>query len=290
MRAVNLIPLEARPGGGAGSAGRSGGAAYALLGGLAVLVVLIAAWTLTGRGLNDKRREAARLRQEATAARTQADALAAYDSFATLRKQRVQTVESLAASRFDWATAMNSISRTMPADAWLNTMDASVTPDASAGGGGSAGSLRSAESVPAIEINGCTRSQAKVALLIARLRALPGVDRVALSDSAKSAPGGGGATSASSGGSGDACRGNHADWPVFDMVIFFGRAVPASLPGASASTAAAPATTANPATTGAASTATSTGAAGSTSTTSPSPTTGASPATAATPSTTGASR
>jgi Tfp pilus assembly protein PilN len=243
MRAVNLIPMESRPGGGAGGAGRSGGAAYVLLGGLAILVVLIAAWTLTGRGLNDKRTEVSRLQREAVAAKAQSGQLAAYGRFAALRKARVDSVRTLAASRFDWATAMNAISRTIPADAWLTTMTGTVAPGVAIdGGSGATSSLRSALAVPAIEIEGCTPTQAKVARLIARLQAVPGVDRVSLADAVKSDPSGGG-----SGTSSGDCSGTHSGWPTFHMVLFFGRAVPTALPAApQASTAgtAAPAATA----------------------------------------------
>jgi Tfp pilus assembly protein PilN len=234
MRAVNLIPTDARKGGGAGAAGRSGGAAYVLLGGLAVLVGLVAVWALAGHGLADKRSNLAQLKKETTAAEAQAQALAAYNNYTKVRQDRVSTVRSLALSRFDWAKALDAVARTMPEDAWVSSMTGTAAPGVSVDGGGSAaGNLRSARPVPAIELVGCTTSQSKVARLISRLRAVPGVDRVSIADSKKS-----------DGQSGGDC--GKPNYPKFNMVLFFGNNVPANGPASPNPTGAAP-TTAPPA-------------------------------------------
>lgn len=230
MRAVNLIPTDARRGGGAGAGGRSGGAAYVLLGGLAVLVGLVAVWALAGHSLADKRADLAQLKNDTAGAQAQATSLAAYNDYAKVRQDRVTTVRSLALSRFDWAEALDAVARTLPGDAWVTSMTGTAAPGVSVEGGGSAaGSLRSTRPVPAIELVGCTKTQGKVARLISRLRAVPGVDRVAIADSKK----------ADAAGGSDDCREGHAEYPQFDMVLFFGNAVPASgpaSPGASATT------------------------------------------------------
>jgi Tfp pilus assembly protein PilN len=248
MRAVNLIPADARRGGGAGAAGRSGGAAYVLLGGLAVVVALVAVWALAGHNISNKRSELARLQNETSAAQAQASRLDAYARYAKLSKDRVDTVRSLALSRFNWAQALDSVARTLPNDAWLTSMTGTVAPGVSVtGGGSSASGLRGQRAVPAIELVGCTTSQHKVGRLISRLRAVPGVDRVSISDSIKA--------DQTAGGGGGGCRGTHASYPQFDMVLFFGNAVrpngpasPAAAPGT------APAPTPAPSTAGASST------------------------------------
>lgn len=239
MRAVNLIPADARRGGGAGAGGRSGGAAYILLGGLAVLVAVVSVWALAGHGIAGKRDDLARIESETNQAQAQSSQLAEYARYTKLRQDRVNTVRSLALSRFDWAKALDAVARTMPNDAWLTTMTGTVTPGVAVeGGGSSAGNLRSERNVPAIEIVGCTTSQSKVARLISRLRAVPGVNRVALADSTKAD---------ATGGGGDNCRGIHGDYPQFNMVLFFGNDVPPVGPasptptGAAAAAAPAPA-------------------------------------------------
>jgi len=238
MRAVNLIPTDARKGGGAGAAGRSGGAAYVLLGGLAILVGLVAVWALAGHGLADKKANLAQLKQETAAAEAQAQALAAYNDYSRVRQDRVSTVRSLALSRFDWAKALDAVARTMPSDAWVSSMTGTAVGASDVDGGGSAaGNLRSARPVPAIEIVGCTTSQSKVARLISRLRAVPGVDRVSIADSKK----------ADSGGGSDDCRGGHANYPQFNLVLFFGNDVPQAGPASPNPSGAAPAPTTPPA-------------------------------------------
>jgi hypothetical protein len=167
-------------------------------------------------------------------------------------------VSQLAASRFDWSHALHEVARVLPGNAWLTQMTATTSPSVSVGGAG--GTLRQALDVPAIVIQGCTTSQASVAKLMARLRLIDGVQRVSLEDSTKgqlAATSTGTPVSVSSGGSGD-CRGGHANFPVFNVDVFFEQtsAVPTSIAG-TATTAAAtsgassstPASTATPATT-----------------------------------------
>src|SRR3954466_14546185 len=116
MRAVNLIPADARKGGGAGAGGRSGGAAYVLLGGMAALVGLVAVWALAGHNISNKKTEITRLQSETTQAQAQASQLASSARYAKLSKDRVDTVRSLAVSRFNWAQALDAVARTLPAD------------------------------------------------------------------------------------------------------------------------------------------------------------------------------
>ena len=277
MRAVNLIPSDARKGGGAGAAGRSGGGAYMLLGGLAGLVVLVALWALAGHGISGKKADIAKLQSETAAAKAQAGELASFNNYAKVRQDRVNTVRSLALSRFDWAKALDAVSRTLPDDAWVTSMTGTAAPGVSVDGGGStAAGLRGQRPVPAIELVGCTKSMGKVARLISRLRAVPGVDRVAISDSKKA--------DASSAG-GDSCRGGHASYPQFNLVLFFGNDVPPTGPATPNPTgaAAAPATPATPQS--------STPASGSSSTGTANSSTPSTPAAGATPGTSsGASR
>ena len=221
MRAVNLIPSEERRGGSTG--GRSGGPAYVLLGGLAVLVLMAAVWTLTGKSVKDRRSQLATVEQRAIAAEAQASKLSAYSSFSDLRKKRAETVASIAHSRFDWAHVMHEIARVIPSSAHLTSLSGSVSPAAPApAGGGTALQLRGTNPGPAVDIVGCVPGQANVSLMLSRLRLIDGVQHVTLAESAKpDATVLAGSDSSGSGGSGDGdCR--YSDNVTkFDVLIIF---------------------------------------------------------------------
>ena len=222
MKAVNLIPVDARRGG--GSTG-SGIGSYSRLAVLALVVVAGAAFTLVNRDVSDKRKELADVQQRIQAAQTQTEALKAYTTFTGVRKQRSETVRSLATSRFDWAHALHEVARTTPKGAWLTSMRATVTPSANVEGG-VADPLRNALQVPAIEIVGCTTSQDKVAGVISSLRRASGVQRVSLSSSERLAGG-----TASAGGQAGDCRNGNARFAKFSMTLFFNAPTPTASQG-----------------------------------------------------------
>ncbi len=254
MRAVNLIPTDQQRGAG-GAAGKSGGGAYILLGALALLVVLAASYVVSGKSVNDKKNKLADITQQAAAAEAKATSLTSYTKFASIRAKRVETVSQLAASRFDWAHALREVSRVLPENAWLTSLTATTSSTVAVGG--ASGSLRSSLNVPAIQLQGCTTSQASVAKLIARLRLVDGVQRVSLEDSTKGQEPTGAANTAvseaSSVGTGD-CRGGHAKFPIFNVDVFFvpnGTAIPTTTGSATtaAATSSVPGSTTAPGTT-----------------------------------------
>jgi Tfp pilus assembly protein PilN len=253
MRAVNLIPADQQRGAG-GAAGRSSGGAHILLGVLALLVVMAAAWVLSGKSVNDKKSELASVTQQAADAEAKAQALQNYTKFTSIRTKRVDTVSQLAASRFDWAHSLREVARVLPTNAWLTALTATTSPTVNVGGGGS--SLRGALSVPAIQIQGCTTSQASVAKMMARLRLIDGIQRVSLENSTKADA----VASASGSGAGGAsdCRGGSSHFPIFNIIVFYEQPV-AAVPAAGGTTQTAGATGATgssttPAVTGASST------------------------------------
>jgi Tfp pilus assembly protein PilN len=219
MKAVNLIPVEARRG---GSGGGSGFASYIVLGVLALVVAVSAMFTLSNRTISDRRHELADVQARAQASADEAASLQSYTTFSALRAKRSETVRSLAASRFDWSHALHEIARTVPSNAWLTSMRGTVSPSANADGG-VADPLRSALPGPAVELVGCTTSQDNVASVISSLRRVDGVERVSLSSSAKSdtdGSGGGGATGGSTAADSD-CRHGSSHYPQFSMTLFF---------------------------------------------------------------------
>ena len=234
MRAVNLIPTDARRGSSAPA--RSGGAVYVLLGALAIAVVALASYVLTQNSISDRQAQLAKVKRDADTAQATATALQPYRQFAQLSQTRVATVRSLAGSRFDWERAMRDLALVLPNDVWLTTFVGTVAPGINFGSSGVSGSsdtgtLRSSQQVPAVELVGCTVSQAEVARVMARLRLIQGVTQVSLASSEKSdvssAASGAGGGGASSGG-GD-CRNGSPKFPQFSMVVFF-----QALPGAPA--------------------------------------------------------
>jgi Tfp pilus assembly protein PilN len=217
MKAVNLIPADERRRIGGGS----GLSSYIILAVLALAVVVGAAYTLTNRSVSDRRQELAEVQARAKASADQAQDLRAYTSFAALRQKRSETIRSLVASRFDWSHALHEVARTIPSNAWLTGLRATVTPSASVDGGVT-DPLRASVQAPAIEIVGCTTSQKNVAGVIASLRRVDGVDRVSLSSTEKlEASGGTGAKSDASSGGNDDCRNGNARFPRFSMTLFF---------------------------------------------------------------------
>jgi Tfp pilus assembly protein PilN len=227
VRAVNLIPSEQRRGGAGGAAGV---ATNVLLGGLAAVVVAVGVFVVLDNTVNSRRSDLARVTSVAAVTELRAAALKPYRDFATLRQTRSQTVAALAASRFDWERVMGELSRALPANVWLTSLVGTVAPGVSVEGTGSAGgtgSLRSAVQSPAVELVGCTTSQAEVSRVMARL--LHGVTRVALASSEKS-QGTGTASGGGSAGSADSsdCRNGHSQLPKFELVVFF--QAPTALP------------------------------------------------------------
>jgi Tfp pilus assembly protein PilN len=219
MKAVNLIPSDARQGVGI-AAGRSGGSVYVLLSALAVAVALLAVYVSATNQISSQQAKVSALRTQATEAQGTAAKLAPYVTFAKLAQARTTTIRGIASSRFDWHAALTGLSRVVPANTSLQSLVGSVVPgvnvSGASGGSGGGTSLRSAVVAPAFELTGCSSTQDDVARLISRLRLIDGVTRVSLADSQKSATAQGGA--AVSLGAAGGCRANE---PTFDLVIFF---------------------------------------------------------------------
>jgi type II secretory pathway pseudopilin PulG len=227
MRAVNLIPSEDRRGGGVGvGAGRSEGAAYAVLGVLAVLAMLALLYGIARHQVSSKRSQLASVQARTQSAHEAAAGLASYTSFLSLREQRVTAVTDLVDSRFDWAQSFHELGRVLPRDTTITSLNGTIGSDtgssstgsASAPSGGSVSSATPPGSVPSVTLDGCASSQAAVALTLQRLRLIEGVSNVALQSSSKS--------STSSAASGQ-CPSGH---PSFTVLLTF-----APLPAVSAS-------------------------------------------------------
>jgi Tfp pilus assembly protein PilN len=217
VKAVNLIPADARKRGG-GVPNSSQLATYGLFGLLGVVLGLVVYYVTTSNTISQRQAQLTTLRAEVSEAQARVSSLGSYTQFRQLAQSRAQTVEGIAATRFDWHSAMSDLTRVVPANTSLQSLQATVAPGASAGGaggGGSAGNLRTTIAAPAFELVGCTASQDDVARLMSRLRLIDGVTRVTLGSSQKTAGAQGGASVP--GGS----QGCGANKPNFDIVVFF---------------------------------------------------------------------
>lgn len=207
MKAVNLIPADARRGRGTPSLGRLG-TGHAVIGVLILALVFVTVYVITNNTISERTTQLVSLKQQVAQVQAATSRLQSYSQFEKLAQEREQTVEGIAATRFDWHGALSDLSRVVPADTSLQSLVATGAGSSSSGpAGGSGGSVRGDINAPAFELKGCADSQDEVAQLISRLRLINGVSRVTLEDSTE------GTTAGSSG-----CKDNG---PTFDLVVFF---------------------------------------------------------------------
>jgi Tfp pilus assembly protein PilN len=239
MRAVNLVPVDQRGGGGP-AAGRSEGGAYAVLILLAGVAGLALLYGTARHEVSSRRAKAATLVAETQQAQAEAAQLAPYTSFLTMREQRVQAVSELAQSRFDWAYAFHELGRVLPKDASITSLSGTIgaaggaTSTSSASGATASATVTSATppgSVPTFSLSGCATSQTEVAQTLNRLRLMNGVSNVTLQSSTKASGG------SSGGGGSGVCA--SAD-PAFNVTVEFDPLPPVSTATAAPASSAAP--------------------------------------------------
>jgi Tfp pilus assembly protein PilN len=220
MRAVNLMPDSAGRGRRADAFQIPG---YAVIAVLAAALVLVTVYVMTNNTIADRQAQVGSLQAQAAQANAQAASLSKYIKFEQLAQTRAETVRQIAATRFDWHSALSNLSKVVPANTSLQSLYATVAPGSGSGGGpgtGNTSALRSDVTVPAFELTGCTQTQDDVARLMSRLRLINGVTRVTLADSTKPNSSTGAGAAVGSGGSSTA-SGCGANAPTFDLVIFF---------------------------------------------------------------------
>jgi type II secretory pathway pseudopilin PulG len=226
MRAVNLIPLDQREG--SARAGRSHGAAYAVLGLLAGLAVLALLYGSARHQVSSQQAKAVALEAQAQRVQANAGKLAPYTAFIALRDKRLQAVSQLVDSRFDWAHGFHELGRVLPGGVSItsvtgaiatasgsggaapsstsgasptsstsgtsstsSTSAASAASSPSAAGGSAVASATPPGSVPTFTITGCAVNQSTVALTLERLRLMDGASVVTLQSSTKNSGSGG---------------------------------------------------------------------------------------------------
>ncbi|HEU4707227.1 MAG TPA: PilN domain-containing protein [Solirubrobacterales bacterium] len=199
MRPVNLLPADLRQG--ARAPMRTGAIPYILVGGLVAVLIGVALLVTTGNQISERTSELTQLKQEDAAATREAKRLAAYTQFQAMHEARLQTISSLADSRFDWERAMRELALILPHDVWLTELSASASGEGESGGGGS--SLRGSIVGPALELGGCAAGQESVAGFVTALKDIDGVTRVGVESSElPDQEEGSGSTEGTSGGEG----------------------------------------------------------------------------------------
>jgi Tfp pilus assembly protein PilN len=213
VKAVNLIPRDARRGSFSPSMGNLG-ASHLLIGILVAALAMTTLYVLSANTVNQRKAQLASLNQQVSRVQAEVTRLQAYQSFEKLAQARAATVKEIAASRFNWQGALSDLSKVMPAKTNLQALVATVSTTTSGGGtaGGASGNVRADVNAPAFVLKGCTRSQNEVAQLMGQLHLINGVSRVTLEDSNQAASTGSSTAAASAG----SCSG-----PTFDLVVFF---------------------------------------------------------------------
>lgn len=176
MRAVNLIPEELRP--------RVPGdgdprIAYGVLGGLAVLLVMVLLAISYSNKLHTIEDQTAAIQAETQTHRSKAATFATSpDQLASDVKNRTLLVGGLAKARFPWGEALGDLSRSIPADTTLDNITAS------SGTGGSSSGGSSGPSPSTLALTGCTAGWVSYSRFMTWLKLLPGVAKVESSASA----------------------------------------------------------------------------------------------------------
>jgi Tfp pilus assembly protein PilN len=187
VKPVNLLPQDQRR-----RAPREGGkGAYAVVGVLAVLLAMVAAYVLTSNQVTERENQTAAAGAEADRLEAEAAEQANFTDFAQIAQTRLASVSGVAETRFDWERLMRELSRIMPAGSWLQSTDASVTGVAgsSSAAGTTTTTTTAAPAAPSATLVGCTPDQSDVARMMVRLRQLHRVEDVSLNESLQEAEG-----------------------------------------------------------------------------------------------------
>lgn len=178
MRPVNLLPSELRQG--ARAPMRTGAIPYILVGGLVAVLIGVALLVTTGNQVSERQGELTQLKREDAVATQEAKRLTAYTQFHAMHEARLQTISSLADSRFDWERVMRELALILPHDVWLTELNASASGEGEGGGGSS---LRGSIAGPSLELEGCATGQESVAGFVTALKDIDGVTRVGVESS-----------------------------------------------------------------------------------------------------------
>ena len=184
MRAVNLLPRQQQVSQKRGQ--RNPVALGAMIGGAAVLLVVVGGFLLANRSVDRQRQALADAR--AVLAATPAHKLSARTQAfrATLLSQREQRSLALAAAigkRVAWDRILRRVTLVMPGDVWLQSLTATVPLDSALPVAATTTPSTLPTTPTALTIQGYTYSQDGVARLLERLAVVPDLKNVQLQTS-----------------------------------------------------------------------------------------------------------
>jgi Tfp pilus assembly protein PilN len=215
MRPVNLLPQDARR---QYTSERPGGA-YAVVGLLAVLLVMAVAYVLTGNQVTQRSNDAKSAKVAADQLSAQAKQLGSFTNFAQIRQTRLLSVAGVASTRFDWERFLRELAQIMPARSWLQTTDATVTPASDVASAPPGTTTTAGASGPTANLIGCTPAQSDVTQMMVRMKLMYRVTDVKLNESAREVTSG----SDDNGPTVDNC----GRYYKFDLTVEFEAAAPA---------------------------------------------------------------
>jgi Tfp pilus assembly protein PilN len=185
MRAVNLIPADARGGSRFGGLEKLNPVTVAVLGGLVAALVVVTALVFINNKTNDRHAEAARVQTQVTEVQRRADELSPDFTAIQARERSVAAARSLAGTRYNWSRLLGSVSGSLPRNAKLTgfngTIGAPTSPSTTAATPGTPTGAGS------VALTGCAQSLTTVARTMSRLRTVDGVAGVTFSTSEKGA-------------------------------------------------------------------------------------------------------
>jgi Tfp pilus assembly protein PilN len=180
MRPVNLIPQDQRRRRPSESSGKG---AHALLGVLAVLLAMTAAYVLTANTVTDRKNETEQARAEADRLEAEAAKKGSFSEFEQIAQTRAASVVGVASTRFDWERFMRELSRVMPEGSWLTSANASAAGATEETATASDDPAAAGTGGPTANLVGCTPKHSDVARMMVRLRELHRVADVTLTQS-----------------------------------------------------------------------------------------------------------
>jgi Tfp pilus assembly protein PilN len=191
VRPINLIPTEQRRGPSRGAGARTSFSGYIVLGVLGAAVLCALAVVMTSNQINSKTEELAGIQGDSQREKQVADALRPYGQFADLQRARMAQVKSVAESRYDWERPLRQLSRAIPRNVWLLSVEATEKQAGEGDAGAGAGAIpRENADAPSFTLAGCTYSQHAVARMMIRMRNLDDVTSVILAKSVRNESGG----------------------------------------------------------------------------------------------------
>ena len=221
MKAVNLIPADAKRGSRSGASASKALPTYIFLGVLAIAVGLVTLYVLASNDISQRQAKVTTLQGEIAQVQAQSSNLNRYAEYSQMTQSRIGSVRQLATGRFDWHSTLTQIAQVVPKNTSLATLvgtAASSDPTAGAATATSTG----ASAGTSVQLTGCTKSQPDVAKLMSRLRLIDGVASVTLNSSTKQSSGGSAASPpVSSGSAPGSTGGGCGSGPSFDLQIAF---------------------------------------------------------------------